>query len=223
MAYAREDQAGPVLSCLKHDVRRSPPRYAQQPLVLKLRHPSMEITRLRAYFAACIFLSCASGYATTIWTKQDQAAYEECLARWKEVDGAWEGLLSTPGAEAGSRYSKTVFIRLVFTREGTTLLVKNAPGQSWHRIGSDSNVPRVKTDLLVQVMGDSQNRLEGHSVTFTRMSETVASVIYSRGPIHANPGEVISMHDLRTGVVAREGFPVPTGLEAMQTSRRNCR
>jgi hypothetical protein len=40
--------------------------------------------------AAGLGLSCALGDATTYVTREAREAYEECLARWKDVDCIWE-------------------------------------------------------------------------------------------------------------------------------------
>jgi hypothetical protein len=165
-------------------------------------------------FSAGLGLWCASGLATTYVTKEAQAAYDECLARWKDVDGVWEGRLLTPGADVGSPYDKRIYVRLVFDSTGTTLLVKDKLRQPWRMVGKDSSPPRRKTDLSVRVQGSDPKDQRGHLLVFNRLREASATLIYSRGPINPQAGEVVSLGDMRSGVVVREGSAIPTGLDA---------
>lgn len=164
--------------------------------------------------AAGLCLSCALGDATTYVTREGLKAYEECVARWKDVDGIWEGRLLTPGADIGGPYDKRVSVRLVFSRSGTTLLVKDELQQPWGTVGDDPVPAKRKTDFVVRVRARDSKDPTGHQIVFNRLRESSASVIYSRGQIEPKPGEVVSMEKMRSGVVVRQGSPVPTGLSA---------
>lgn len=166
---------------------------------------------LRTAVATWCALWCASASPTTYWTKEDRAAFEECLVRWKDVDGAWEGQLLTPGAEVGGPYDKRIHVRLVFSRNGTTLLVRDVPQRPWKKVGDDPSPAISKTKLLVSVQGSDAKDPRGHQISFERVRESSAKLIYSRGPIDPKPGETVSMGDMRSGVVVREGTTVPTG------------
>lgn len=164
--------------------------------------------------AAGLSLACASGYATTYWTKEAKEAYEECLARWKDVDGIWEGRLFTPGANIGGPYDKRVEVRLIFGRKGTTLLVKRDLQHTWKRVGDDPSPARRKTDLVIRVRAIDAKDPRWHQIVFSRLRESSARVVYTRGQVDARPGEVVSVEGMKAGTVVREGTPVPTGLEA---------
>lgn len=164
--------------------------------------------------AAGLGLSCALGDATTYVTREGREAYEECLARWKDVDGIWEGQLLTPGADIGGPYDERVSVRLVFGLKGTTLLVKDELQQPWETVGDDPVPAKRKTDFVVRVRAKDSKDPRGHQIVFTRLRESSARVIYSRGQIDPRPGEVVSMEKMRAGVVVRQGSPVPTGLSA---------
>jgi hypothetical protein len=164
--------------------------------------------------AAGLGLSCASALATIYLTKEAKAASEECLARWKDVDGIWEGQLLTPGADIGGPYDKRVFVRLVFSRAGTTLLLKGELRRPWQVVGDDPSAATRKTTLAIGVQGNDAKDPRGHQLVFNRLRESSAQLIYSRGQINPKPGEVVSMGDMKAGVVVREGSPIPTGLAA---------
>jgi hypothetical protein len=122
--------------------------------------------------------------------------------------------LLTPGADIGGLYDKRVNVRLVFSRNGTTLLVKDELQQPWERVGDDPVPAKRKTDLVVSVRAKNSKDPRGHQIVFTRFRESSARVVYSRGQIDPRPSEVVSMEDMRAGAVVREGSPVPTGLAA---------
>jgi hypothetical protein len=164
--------------------------------------------------AAGLGLTCALGDATTTVTKEAREAYAECLARWKDVEGIWEGQLLTPGADIGGPYDKRVNVRLVFSANGTTLLVKDQVQQPWETVGIDPVPAKGKTNLMVRVRAKDSKDPRGHQIVFSRHRESSARVIYSRGQIDPRPGEVVSMGDMRAGLVVREGSPAPTGLAA---------
>ena len=164
--------------------------------------------------AAAVGLSCASGLATSYWTKEGRAAYEECLVRWKDLDGIWEGQLLTPGADIGGPYDKRIYVKLVFSRTGTTLLVKDELRRPWQVVGDDPSPATVKTNLRVRVQGNDAKDPRGHELVFNRLRESSAKLIYSRGQINPKPGEVVSLGDMKAGVVVREGSPIPTGIAA---------
>ena len=164
--------------------------------------------------AAWLALSGESGRATSYVTKEGLAAHAECLARWKDVDGVWEGQLSTPGVDVGGPYDKRIYVRLVFSRSGTTLLVKDRPDQAWKRLGDDPSPPNDKSRLLVIVRTNDSKDPRNHAISFSRLRESSAKLVYSRVKADPRPGEAVSTEDLRSGVVVREGSPVPTGLAA---------
>jgi hypothetical protein len=164
--------------------------------------------------AAGLGLWCALADATSYVTREAREAYEECLARWKDVDGAWEGQLLTPGADMGGPYDKRVNVRLIFSRKGTTLLVKDEPQQPWERVGEDPVAAKRKTDLVIRVRAKDSKDPRGHQIVFTRLRESSARVTYSRGQIDPRPGEVVLMNDMKAGAVVREGSPVPAALAA---------
>lgn len=161
----------------------------------------------RAALTGLLSLPLAFANATTYVTKEALEAYVQCTEKWKDVDGVWEGKLLTPGADIGGPYDKRVDVRLVFSRTGTTLQVKDKPKQAWQMVGDDPVPARGKTRLVVSVPSKDSKNPRGHQIVFTRLSESSARVIYSRGQINPKPSENVSMTDMRSGGAVREGSP----------------
>ena len=154
--------------------------------------------------ALCCAEFCA---ATKIWSNEDRAAYEACLARWKAVEGTWVGTLATTGVQKGSPYYQSVEVKLVFAAQHTTLLHK-VGSKPWRLVGNDPRPAALeKTGPLVQVADKSRQPARGHSLTFRRLSENAAEVLYERGPIDPMPGETVLMTELVYGIMVREGSP----------------
>lgn len=167
---------------------------------------------LRVALTGGVGLLCMAVRATTYISQEDMKAISACLAKWKAVDGIWEGEASTPGAVRGEGRYQRVGVRLEFSRSGTILLVKDKWWQPWVRVGVDPEPVMAKTDFSVRMKGPVEPR--DHYLVFNRLRESSAKVTYSRQWTDERPGNAIVRQHLRGGVVARLGSPVPTGLEA---------